>query len=189
MIRASQVDKKHIVKILTIAFYNDPHVNWLLSKCKKGNKLEFVMNYVVDEMMERGEIYLSDCGNGVAIWKSHVKEKLSMKYILRNIKAFLYFDMYTVFRVMKSEYSITKKYPSSKNYLHLYQIAVLPEARGRGVASTLIRERITLSGNACDIYLETANSKNVSIYNTLGFYVYDEIAQENITLWLMKYQR
>ena len=51
LILANFSDKPLIVKLLTDTFKNDPCLNWLIEKVSKKNKMEIIVNYVVDETL------------------------------------------------------------------------------------------------------------------------------------------
>jgi hypothetical protein len=57
-----------IKKILLESFKNDPHVNGLLEKSKNKFKLNVLIDYVAHQTLRKGETYLSDDHNGVALW-------------------------------------------------------------------------------------------------------------------------
>ena len=63
-----------------------------------------------------------------------------------------------------------------KNTWYLYSFAVLPEARGKGIGSTLLKVMLNYfdQGNqAC--YLETLKKENVSLYEHYGFKLMEEV--------------
>ena len=88
MRRATLADVDLIKNILLVSFKNDPHVNCLLEPSKNKHKLNILIDYVVDQTFRRGEIYLSDDNNAVALWDFESNEKMSLHYIWRNL-AFL----------------------------------------------------------------------------------------------------
>jgi len=53
---------------------------------------------------------------------------------------------------------------------YLFAIGVLPEARGRGIASTLIRHTLAIADrDGVPAYLENTNPRNTPLYERFGF--------------------
>lgn len=70
---------------------------------------------------------------------------------------------------------IKKKY-TDKNTWYLFSFAVLPEARGKGIGSTLLKSMLNYfdqRNQAC--YLETLKKENVSLYEHYGFKLMEEV--------------
>ena len=82
---ATPADVDLIKNILLVSFENDPHVNWLLEESKNKSKLNILIDYVAHQTLRKGEIYLSDDNNAVALWDFERNEKLSFHYIWRNL--------------------------------------------------------------------------------------------------------
>ena len=138
MKRATLADVDLIKYILLVSFKNDPHVNFLLEESKNERKLNILIDYVVDQTFRQGEIYLSDDNNGVALWDFERNEKMSLHYIWRNLAFLIRIGIRSVIRIVKSEAQIHNNFRKCPRYCHLYMIGVLPEAQGKGLASTLM---------------------------------------------------
>ena len=74
---ATLADLDLIKNILLVSFRNDPHVTWLLEESKNKSKLKVLIDYVVHQTLRRGEIYLSDDNNAVALWDFERNERMS----------------------------------------------------------------------------------------------------------------
>jgi ribosomal protein S18 acetylase RimI-like enzyme len=186
MKKASIKDKPLVTNILLKAFKNDPHTMWLLEKSRDPMKLNILVDYVFDETIRKGEIFLSDDNNAAALWDSEKKEKLSFNYIYRNLNFLAKIGFSSVIRILRSENMIHNNFHKYKKYCHLYLIGVLPEAQGKGLASKLMNPVIDkMKHLSIPIFLETANPINVEIYKKKGFSIYKKLSEKNSELFLM----
>jgi len=186
MKRARFEDKTVVVDILTKSFKNDPHINFLLEKSKNKNKLRIIMEYVFEESFNRGEIYLSDDNTAAALWNTTKKEKITWGYIYRNLSFLFRIGLSSTLRVLKMDKLVYKYHPLKERYAHLYTIGVLPESQGKGYAKELISFMIDkMKATKATLYLETANTKNIGIYNKIGFHVFQTINMDGHTLFCM----
>jgi ribosomal protein S18 acetylase RimI-like enzyme len=186
MKRASLADVDLITNILLVSFKNDPHVNFLLEESKNERKLNILMDYVVDQTFRQGEIYLSDDNNGVALWDFERNEEVSLHYIWRNLDFLIRIGIKPVIRIVKSEAHVHKNFRKYPRYCHLYMIGVLPEAQGKGLASTLMNPMLqAMKAKSIPVFLETANLRNVGIYKRKGFKFFETLAVRDHKLFLM----
>jgi ribosomal protein S18 acetylase RimI-like enzyme len=92
----------------------------------------------------------------------------------------------TLIRIVKSEAHIHnnfRKYPRS---CHLYIIGVLPEAQGKGLASTLMNPMLQrMKEKSIPVFLETANLRNVDIYKKKGFKIFETPTIRDHNVFLM----
>jgi len=81
---------------------------------------------------------------------------------------------------------VYKFHPKTGQYAHLYSIGVLPESQGKGYAKKLINFMVDkMSKTKAALYLETANSTNIGIYNKIGFHVFNTIDVDGHKLFCM----
>jgi ribosomal protein S18 acetylase RimI-like enzyme len=186
MRRATRADVDLIENILLVTFKNDPHVNFLLEESKNERKLNILIEYVVDQTFRQGEIYLSDDNNGVALWDFERNEKMSFHYIWRNLAFLIRIGINPVIRIVKSEAHIHNNFRKYPRYCHLYMIGVLPEAQGKGLASTLMNPMLqSMKEKSIPVFLETANLRNVDIYKKKGFKVFETLTIRDHSVFLM----
>jgi ribosomal protein S18 acetylase RimI-like enzyme len=186
MKRATLADVDLIKSILLVSFKNDPHLNFLLEESKNERKLNILIDYVIDHTFRQGEIYLSDDNNGVALWDSERSEKLSIHYIWRNLAFLIRIGIKSVIRIVKSEAHIHNNFRKYPRYCHLYMIGVLPEAQGKGLASTLMNPMLQrMKEKSIPVFLETANLRNVDIYKKKGFKIFETLTIGNHNVFLM----
>lgn len=184
---ANTIDKPIILNILTNTFNSDPHMTWLLGKSQNKNKLEIMMNYLVDETFKKGKIYITNNNLGVALWHSENKEKLGISFIKRNLRFLIKLGFPTVIRNLKFLSISHSNFEIYSRFYYLLMIGVLPEGRGLGIASKLMNP-ILEHGKSKNIpiFLETANPINVEIYKKKGFAKTGSIIRDGIEISFMK---
>lgn len=180
-------DKPTVCKILIESFRNDPYMNWLSDEIKKKDKLKYLIEYVVDQTFENGEIYLSDDSNATAMWNSEKKEKFTFNFIYRNLLFLFRMGIKATIGVVRKDKFTHDQYPKTDAFSHLFMVGVLPEAQGKGLASELINPMIEkMTESSIPMFLETANPVNVEIYRKKGFSVFKTVNTETITIYFMQ---
>ena len=185
--KAEHKDKAVVTNILAVSFKNEPIVNWFLEESRNRNKLNILIDYVFEETIRKGEIYLSEDNMAAALWNSDKKENFSLNFILRNLSFLFRIGIKSTIRISKMNKITYSQYPENRSYSHLHLIGVLPEAQGKGLASSLMNPILAeKKANKIPVYLETANLKNVEIYKRKGFSVFNTIQTENPTIYCMR---
>lgn len=186
MKRAGLKDKNVVVEIMTRSFQNDPYFGYLLEKSKNKNKFRIIMEYIFEESFNKGEIYLSDDNTATALWKVRNKEKLTWNYIYRKLSFIFKIGFQSTYRILRMDKLVNQYHPRMGKYAHLNLIGVLPESRGKGYMRELINYMVEKSkSNNTALYLETANTTNISIYKKTGFHVFQAINMNGRTLFCM----
>lgn len=186
--KAEHKDKAIVTNILAVSFKNDPQVNWYLEESRNRNKLTILIDYVFEETIRKGEIYISEDNMATALWNSDKKEKISLNYVFRNLSFLFRIGIKSTIRILKMDKLAYSQYPKNRSYSHLYLIGVLPEAQGKGLASLLMNPILAeKKANKIPVYLETANQKNVEIYKRKGFRIINTFQTENPTIYFMRF--
>ena len=186
MRKANYEDKDVAVNILSRSFVNDPHISWLLEESNNKNKLKIVMTYIFEESLARGAVYLNDNNTAVALWNTEKKEKVSARYIVRNLLFLFRVGVKATIRCLKTDKLTYDQYPKNSKYCQLYSIGVLPEEQGKGLASTLMNPMIEdMKKDSIPMHLETANSMNIKIYMKKGFHIIKTLQLGNNTFYCM----
>lgn len=134
-------------------------------------------------------IFVSDCtdANSLAVFSPYENDKISIwKYIMAGGLAMLPKIGFKMAKRMtkfeKFALDIKNKY-SHENCWYLYVFVTLPEYRGKGVGSKIMKPMFKyLDDNGQDCYLETLTSVNVEIYKKYGFELKEEIKVPNTDL-------
>ena len=94
--------------------------------------------------------------------------------------------MRSVVRILKSEAHVHNNFRKHPRYCHLYMIGVVPEAQGKGLASSLMNPMIRrMKEKSIPLFLETANRRNVDIYKKKGFEIFESLIIGDHNLFLM----
>ncbi len=191
MIKATRKDKKRVLEILTEAFWDDPHILWFTgqgSNKKKG--IETMMSHAFEMAITRGEVYLSNDKDAIAIWRNSSKTVVNINTFWENLKFLYHFGFKKVKAIAALERSVKQWYPKNTPFYYLYIIGTSKKSRGKGLSSLLMNPILKEADDQdIPVYLETANSQNLAIYNKKGFDNYKEISVSGdnpITLYLMK---
>jgi GNAT superfamily N-acetyltransferase len=185
---ATRKDKPTIRRVLTESFKQDPCIMWLTEHVSRKNKVEVMMDYLIDETLEDGSIYITHDNSAVALWKTEKKEKFTWNFIKRNLSFLFKMGVPCVIRNLKNKAVINRHLPNRQRFCYLYTIGVLPETQGKGLSSKLMNPVI----EACKklswpLFLETANAKNVAIYQKKGFEITDTLSHNATTIFYMKH--
>jgi GNAT superfamily N-acetyltransferase len=189
-IKATREDKPKILEILTEAFWNDPHINWFTGSGKnKKKRIETMMSHAFESALVRGDVYLTEDKEAVAIWRNSSEKVNNLYTFFENLKFLYHFGLKKVKAISKLESIIQKGYPKDKPFYYLFIIGTSKTGRGKGLSSILLNTILEQADiNRIPVYLETANSNNLPIYNRKGFEVYKEIpvlGDNPITLYSM----
>jgi ribosomal protein S18 acetylase RimI-like enzyme len=185
--KATCDDQSFVVDILCKSFRHDPHMSWLLDKCRNPSKFRIMMTYLFQKTMEIGDIYITEDKKAVALWKSGKKHKPTWGLLLRNLKLLHDIGILSIIRILINERFTYKQYPKDRKFYHLYLIGVLPECQGKGYASQLLNPVLhEMAETSVPVYLETANVHNVLIYRKKGFKTYNTWLRSGFELYYMK---
>jgi len=189
-IRVATIDDLPIAtKILSESFKHDPLTNWLIEKSKNKNKLEITVDYLVHEVYKSGYVLITHDNMGAALWETEVNEPIGWDLLKRNLKFLFKQGIPTVNRILKDRKICKEHFPKHGAYFYLGMVGVLPEARGKGLASKLMNPILDYCKiNNLPAYLETANSTNVDIYKKKGFTITEIISKNNLNVNYMKFE-
>jgi len=190
VIKATRADKSKVLEILTEAFWNDPHINWFTGSGKnKKKRLESMMSHAFESALVRGDVYLTEDKEAVAIWRNSSQKVNNLYTFYENLKFLYHYGLKKVLAISKLEKIIQEGYPKDKPFYYLFIIGTSKRGRGKGLSSILMNAILEQADqNKIPVYLETANLNNLPIYNKKGFRTYREIpviGENPITLTLM----
>ena len=186
MRKAGPGDKNIVLEILTKSFRNDPLINFLLEKSKNRQRINIFMNYLFEESLNKGEVYLNEDNTAVALWSTSKRENASFRFIIRNLSFLINFGWKGTFRILNLSKQIYRFHPENGEYAHLYTVGVLPEGKGRGYVRQMINfMNEKLKSSRAVLYLETSSPKLIGLYNKLGFHVFNTIQIDGQTLFCM----
>ncbi len=184
MKKASRKDKARIMEILLQSFENDPHAHWFTAPRDRGRKrrMRALMNFATEEGLAHDAVYLTDDRNGVAIWKTPANIKKSIPLWLAYLDFGVAMGFSKVQEVIRMEKEVKKGYPPAGDYLYLWFLGVIPDQQGKGLSTELFNPMLALADQrGQDVYLETANLNNVTIYEKKEFALYDQLTIDSST--------
>ncbi|NKB60604.1 MAG: GNAT family N-acetyltransferase [Gammaproteobacteria bacterium] len=169
-IRSARMDElPTVIEILSESFKDDPHMNWILEQSRYSEKINVVIEYQVKEAFNTGCVLVTKDLLGASLWNTESRENLTIDYIKRNISFILKLGLRTAIRSLKDKEAAENKH-TGKKYFYLSAIGVLPQGRGKGLASKLMDPLLEhCKKHNFPVYLETANDRNVKIYSKKGF--------------------
>ncbi|WP_029209394.1 GNAT family N-acetyltransferase [Aquimarina agarilytica] len=191
MIKATYSDKKHIVAILHSAFepIHDPNsINFIVKQdAKRSERIRVLMEYLFDDCMAFGEVLLSDNKNACILLKYPHKQKLTLNYILWQVKlAFKCIGLGGVYKVLKRQATL-KKHHIKDPYIHPVIMGAKNEVRGFGIGVRLIKQLIDYySDNELPVIIETTTDENLKMYKRFGFEVFKEIKTKDFPLYFLR---
>jgi len=184
---ATVADRQDLIHIIRHSFSNDPCFQWITEKSTHKNSLEELSRYVVEEALAKGRVYINIDKTAAALWHSEQQEAFSLQYIKRNIRFLLQLGLQTVKRSLNLVATTNKQTQEHRKYLYLSCIGVLPEAQGKGFAKKLILPMLNQAKEQnLAVFLETANTTNVSIYKKMGFNLANSITIDGLNLYYMR---
>ncbi len=187
MRKISERELTHAAVILADAFEDDPLWRYLLSSFpdQRGMRLKIYRALVEIEWTQGRLMGEGHPLKGVVMWKPHLTRK---QPLLRRVRALL--GMYRLItstflvmglratKVMFKFWQLERKHAKHPCY-HLLMLAVSPSMQRKGIASKLLKPVLNLADTeGVGIYVDTAASRNVEMYEHLGFEVKEEFAHE-----------
>lgn len=160
-----------VTDIITRAFAYDPLLNWIaLQDKRRAQRIGMLVKLTVELFMPAGETYIETGGKGCALWLTPYAPVLSLWQTVRVIAMLASVAGCRRLPEMINFYSQFERLAPPESALHLFYLAVLPEAQGQGIGSALLKP-VLRNCDACRIpaYLENSNSDNLPLYERHGF--------------------
>lgn len=178
--KAAASDVPMVAGIIASAFAHDPVFTWMLGP--KGDPEQRLRPFLtslakVNLAKPNHEIYVTDEGDGAAIWYGVDDWKVAPRDLVRTAPALLRSFRGRLPVALKALSVIEKAHPTAPHH-YLEFLATRPDRQGKGVGSAVIEamlERCDAEG--IPAYLENSNPRNEPFYARHGF-----VAREEITL-------
>lgn len=171
---AALAEQGRLARVLSHAFDQDPMINWLLRQdAGRARAFRRFFNVAIGAMAQPHELVFTtaDLG-GAALWFPPGKWRMSLWQQLRLLPALASSVGYRrVPGVMAGIDALEKQHPREPHY-YLFLLGVEPALQGKGVGSALLGPVLArCDAEGMPAYLETANPRNLPLYERHGFRV------------------
>lgn len=113
---------------------------------------------------------------GIAIWTRPGQWKVPTASMLRGMGLIARSGGVRLPRMLGRLAALEKEHPPLPEHWYLEVLGVVPELQGRGLGSVLLRRRLAqLDAEQLPAYLESSNSRNLTLYERHGFVVTKEL--------------
>jgi GNAT superfamily N-acetyltransferase len=152
-------DRETAIRVLTVAFADDPLCRWLLPG--DATDAARVFRPVVEESAEQGELAVDPDGTAAAVWLRRGAEAPAGDAVpLPDELARL-----TAFMILAEQ-----RHPVGREHLYLAFLGVVPHAQGGGAGGVLLRERLARAdADRVPAYLEASSARSRPFYERHGF--------------------
>ncbi|MFP5470425.1 MAG: hypothetical protein ACLGGV_02425 [Bacteroidia bacterium] len=188
MIIANKTDRSLAINILEKAFKNSHSVCSLLRNKNNKYYLRNLIEYSVDYSFRRNGVYFSDNKKCVALCYKHTPEN-KWQDVFEQLKLLITTIPVTKLNTLLNHINYIKKSKPKKDFLYFWYLGATLDENGLKCTKALINELFKKAdGEQLDIYAETTNIKNKTVYERFGLEVYKVWHNEklDITVWFMK---
>ena len=191
MIRAGKQDRDLVVDILHSAFepiFDDNSINFIAKQDhKRSERIKVLMEFLVDDCLDFGEVLLSDKRNACILVKYPHTAKTTFTVVLRHVKlAFKCVGLSNVYRVLKRQ-AIINKHHIKEAYIHPVIMGATSEVRGFGFGARLIKQLLEdRENNTLPVIIETTTNENLRMYQRFGFELIKEVQTKDFPLYFLR---
>ena len=175
MLKATLADRDLVINILHSAFepiMDDNSINFIVKQdAKRSERVKYLMEFLVDDCYDFGEILLSDKKNACILLKYPHKAKTTFAVLWRHVKlAFKSVGLSNVPKVLRRQAAI-KKHHIKGEYIHPVIMGATSEVRGFGFGARLIKQLFEDRDekNHLPVIIETTTDENLRMYQRFGF--------------------
>jgi len=190
MRKAAPHDKQLVIDIISEAFQENPHFDFLLRKSNREKHIRKLAAYAFDYGLRRNGVFISSDNTGAAIVYKYNQVPESFTDHLNSLRlALSSFELSRLPDIIRHEGLLKSKRPAEGEYLYFWFLGVKTARRAR-TAAREIRDHIFDLARAehLSVYAETTIERNKLLFERLGFEVYDytENSEHNLKVWFMK---
>ena len=188
-------DVEEAAQVISQAFLDDPLCTFMLpfKRSRQRTLYKFFRAYGEASIKNQRGFGSGVPLEGVAYWKSPVQNDISISVKSLAVFVPLLFTLYPIGllrarTILRQIDALHQKYAPEPHY-YLDNIGVLASARGKGVASKLIRPFLDKADAERVIaYTDTVTLSNVPLYEHFGFQRLEEhtVAGTGVTIWALR---
>jgi len=193
MIKAQRSDRNHIVSILHSAFEpikDDNSINFIVKQDhKRSERVRALMEFLVDDCFDFGEILLSDQRNACILLKYPHTSKTTIAVIKRHIKlAFNCVGLTNVYKVLKRQAVIKKHHNVKEAYINPVIMGATSDVKGFGFGARLLKQLKDEreDGTVLPVIFETTTDVNLKMYQRFGFELFKEVQTKDFPLYFLR---
>lgn len=185
-------ERMRVASILAAAFADDPIVAWMLgdralrSECRRR-----LLGSGIEVLTRGGALEITGDGSAAAIWSGPNTGSVAARSgAFEGMRSLTELARATGLRRLGRPlrlFAATEKEHPHEPHWYLASIGTLPERRGTGAASALMRARLAeVDRQGVAAYLESSNEANLPLYRRFGFEVTKELrVDDSPPLWPM----
>jgi len=175
--------------IICRAFECDPLLTWIARKDRHhARRIGLLVKTTIDLYLPVSEIYLESYGKGCALWVTPSPPALTVLQTVHVLKMFYSVAGLKRLPAMIRFFTEFERLAPAEPAVHLFYLAVLPEAQGQGIGSALLQPVLqNCDAERIPAYLENSNSANLPLYERHGFRLTRQwrIADNGPSIWCM----
>ena len=175
VLEAKSEDKKKVLSTACLAFGADPFMRWIMPEGQRylDNYQELVDIYCCEKSLQESTTFITESFAGAAIWLPPGvfgdEQKIS-SWVSENVSEQ---RLETLEKVLEE---LDKYHPKTNRCWYLALLAVDPAFQRIGLGSIMMKHVNRLLDNTgSQGYLESSNTKNISLYQRHGYEVMGEI--------------
>lgn len=191
MIKAEKQDRNHVVDILHSAFEpitDDNSINFVVKQdAKRSERIKVLMEFLVDDCLDFGEVLLSDKRNACILVKYPHTAKTTFAVICRNIKlAIKCVGFSNIYKVLRRQ-AVIRRHHIKGAYIHPVIMGATSEVRGFGFGARLIKQLLEdRTDNTLPVIIETTTGENLRMYQRFGFKLIKEVHTKKFPLYFLR---
>jgi GNAT superfamily N-acetyltransferase len=187
--RADHADHQAVATIVAGAFFDDPVVAWLLPDVDRRRQVIVPLFEVsIEPYLRNGEVYLTDKGEGAAVWLPPGHELTTSEEEAATFGAALEaVAADAIERLGLLEETFAQHHPEGPLYYCQF-LATVPALQGRGIGSAFLRDQLQRADQErMPAYHEATTPRNRALYERHGYVNQGEITLPDggPTLWRM----
>lgn len=168
----TSADNGSIIETLALAFHTEPAWNYVVPDVgQRDKRLPGAFHLFLQSDHKKGAVFgTSEC-EAVSLWRRPGQAHDSLWDTARLIIPFARIFRGSLFRALEVAGSIERQLPNEP-FWYLHFAACHPAFQGRGFGGAAIRAGLKRADeDGLPAYLETADEKNIALYQSFGFEV------------------
>jgi len=188
---ARRSEANQLIDALTESFSDSALFDWLvLQDSEADRRRRLVFEAFVDILgFGHGEVWTTDDHAGVAIWHQPGQWRMEFADLLRFLPLFVKAAGYaTSWQKLIGLNKLGRRHPRYPHF-YLLSLGVIPSRQEQGCARALLRPLLKrCDERRCPAYLETANERNIAVYERYGFELQEtfDLPFGGPTIWTMR---